>query len=189
MRTSDADAAARRVEDAGGTVLMGPFEIPGEAGRMAVCRDSGGAAFSIFQPKRHKGAELVNEVGAWTWNNLLTRDLDGAKRFYGAVFGWEATHNEGAPEQIMNWQLEGQRWPEGLGGLMGIPDQIPSEAPPYWEVYLAVEDLDRAVETTKGAGGRLLVGPLEIPVGRIAALSDPQGAVFSLTEPDYPEPR
>lgn len=189
VKTSDADATARKVKDAGGAVLMEPFDIPGDPGRMAVCQDTEGAVFSIFQPKEHKGAELVNEVGAWSWNNLLTRDLDGAKRFYGAVFGWEATHNEGAPEHILNWQVEGQRWPEGLGGLMGMPDEVPSEVPSYWEVYFLVDDLDRAIEVTKGGGGRLLVGPLDVPVARIAALTDPQGAAFSLMEPDFPEQR
>ncbi|MGZ5347883.1 MAG: VOC family protein, partial [Solirubrobacterales bacterium] len=114
---------------------------------------------------------------------------DAAAEFYGAVFGWTRAQEEGSPDWIWGWQLEGQRWPEGLGNLMAMGSDIPAEAPPYWQVYFAVADLDAAIEQTKGAAGSLMFGPQEVPVGRIAVLFDPQGAVYSLIEPDYPEPR
>jgi uncharacterized protein len=189
VKVEDADASTAKVEEAGGTVIAPPFELPQESGRMAVCQDPGGAFFSVTQQRRHSGAELVNEIGCWTWCNLLTRDLEGMERFYGDVFGWETAKNEEAPEGILNWQMEGQRWPEGLGGLMQIPDEFPAEVPSYWEVYFLVEDLDRGMETIKSAGGQIMAGPIEIPVGRIAAGPDPQGAWVALMEPDYPEPR
>jgi predicted enzyme related to lactoylglutathione lyase len=189
VKTRDADETAKEIKDAGGTVMMEPFDIPGEAGRMAVCQDPGGAVFSIFQPRRHKGAELVNEVGAWTWNNLLTRDVDAAAEFYGKVFGWSRTQPDGAPDYIWNWQMHGQRWPEGLAGLMAMGTDMPSEAPPYWQVYLAVEDLGKALELTESSGGRPIFGPQDIPVGKFAVAFDPQGAAVSLIEPDYPDPR
>ena len=84
---------------------------------MAICGDSGGAFFGVIR-RSTRGAELVNEIGAWTWNNLMTRELDQAKDFYGKVFDWEATHSDETPESVLMWQVEGQRWPEGLGGLM-----------------------------------------------------------------------
>lgn len=189
IKTSDADASAQKVKDVGGTVIVGPFEILGEAGRMVVCQDTEGAVFSLFEPDRHSGAEFVNEVGAWTWNNLMTRDVDRANDFYGKVFGWEAIHNDEAPPGVLMWQMKGQRWPEGLGGLIEMGSEIPLEAPPHWQVYFLVPDLDAAIEKTKGAGGSLLFGPQEIPVGKLAVLTDPQGAAFALMEPDYPEPR
>jgi len=102
-----------------------PFELPAESGRMGVCQDREGAFFSVMQQRSHSGAQLVNELGAWTWNNLMTRDVDAAKDFYGEVFGWTAEQPEGAPDFIWNWQLEGQRWPEGLGGLMRIGTDMP----------------------------------------------------------------
>jgi predicted enzyme related to lactoylglutathione lyase len=52
-----------------------------------------------------------------------------------------------------------------------------------------VEDLEKALELTKSAGGRLIFGPLDIPVGKFAVAFDPQGAAFALIEPDYPDPR
>jgi predicted enzyme related to lactoylglutathione lyase len=83
-----ADATAAKVKEAGGSVLMEPFDVL-DAGRMAVFSDPSGAVFSVWQANQHKGAQLVNEPGAWNWSDLNTRDLEGSKRFYAAVFGWE----------------------------------------------------------------------------------------------------
>ena len=139
--------------------------------------------------QNHPGAQLVNEPGTWNWNNLLTRDIDAAQDFYGKVFGWSALQPQGAPDFIWSWQLDGQRWPEGIAGLMRMGSEMPADAPPYWQVYLVVENADEAIEKTKAAGGRHIFGPQETPSGRIATLFDPQGAVFSIIEPNFPEPR
>ena len=189
IKVEDADATAEKVKEAGGEVHFGPIDLPHESGRMAVLHDPTGAFVCINQQQKHPGAKLVNEPGTWNWNNLMTRDLDGAKDFYGKVFGWTSSHSDEAPEFVWMWQVEGQRWPEGLAGLMEIGSDMPSDAPPYWQVYLMVENADEAIEKTKAAGGRLVFGPLEIPVGRLATLFDPQGAAFSIIEPDFPEPR
>jgi uncharacterized protein len=66
---------------------------------------------------------------------------------------------------------------------------MPAEAPPHWQVYFLVPNLDAAIDQTKGAGGNLLFGPQETPAATLAVLTDPQGAAFALMEPDYPEPR
>lgn len=189
VRVDDAAAGAAKVESAGGTVLEGPLEVPGGAGSLAICQDTEGAAFALWQPGELKGAGLVNEVGSWTWNNLMSRDVERATEFYGEVFGWEARAVEGAPPGIHNWVVTGKQWPEGLGGLMAMGGEMPLDAPPHWQVYFAVEAADTAVQRTESAGGRLLFGPIDIPLGRMAVLTDPQAAAFAIIEPDYPEPR
>src|SRR5215212_6948217 len=83
-----ADETAAKVRDAGGSVVMEPFDVM-DAGRMAVFADPGGAAFCVWQAKKHKGSQVVNEHGTNNFNTLSTRDIEGAKAFYGAVFGWE----------------------------------------------------------------------------------------------------
>src|SRR3712207_4079850 len=83
-----ADDTATKVRDAGGTVITEPFDV-GDARRMAVCADPDGAAFSLWQAKAHRGAKVVNEHGSLNFNDLVTRDLERAAAFYGAVFGWE----------------------------------------------------------------------------------------------------
>jgi uncharacterized protein len=189
VKVEDADTTAEKAKGAGGEVVFGPIDIPNEAGRMAVVQDPTGAFISINQQKQHPGAQLVNEPGTWTWNNLMTRDTEAAGGFYGKVFGWKATHNDEAPPGVMMWQVDGQRWPEGLGGMMAMGSDMPPDAPPHWQVYFVVEKADEAVEQVKSAGGNLLFGPIDVPVGRIGVLSDPQGASFGIVESHYPEPR
>jgi len=83
-----ADETAAKVREAGGTVFMEPFDVM-DAGRMAGFTDPEGAPLFLWQPDRHRGSQVVNEHGALNFNGLNTRDVDGAVRFYGAVFGWE----------------------------------------------------------------------------------------------------
>ena len=88
VATDDADAAAARVTQAGGNVLFGPMDVM-DAGRMAVFAHPAGGMLGAWQAGRHTGAELVNEPGTINWNELQTRDVEGAKAYYAAVFGWE----------------------------------------------------------------------------------------------------
>jgi predicted enzyme related to lactoylglutathione lyase len=87
------------------------------------------------------------------------------------------------------WQVAGQRWPEGMGGLMGITDDLPAEMPSHWQVYFVVENADAAIEKAESMGAKLGFGPIDVPVARMATLVDPQGAVVSILEARYPEPR
>jgi predicted enzyme related to lactoylglutathione lyase len=189
VKVEDADATAEKVKAAGGSVFFGPADLPNDSGRVAMLRDAEGAFIGVVQQKRHPGAQLVNEPGAWRWSNLLTRELEEAKRFYGEVFAWSAVHNEGAPPGIEMWQVEGQRWPEGLGGVMAITGDLPAEMPPHWQVYFEVENADAAIELATSKGAKLGFGPIDVPAGRLATLVDPQGAVVSIIESRWPEPR
>jgi uncharacterized protein len=190
ISVEDADDTARAIREAGGTVVMDPMDVA-DAGRMAVCQDPQGAFFGLWQPGLTYGAQQVNEIGNWTWNQLATTDVEAAERFYNAVFGWSLATPELAPEEAayFNWKVEGQRWDEGIGGAMPIEGNLPDGTPPVWIVHLSVPSAEGAMETTKEAGGRVLTDVIEIPVGRLAAVMDPQGAFFSIIEPNYPEPR
>jgi predicted enzyme related to lactoylglutathione lyase len=105
------------------------------------------------------------------------------------VFGWTAAQPQGVPDYIWNWQVDGQRWPEGLAGLMRMGADMPPDAPPHWQVYLMVENADAALEKNQAAGGSSVFGPVDIPIARMAVVVDPQGANVSLLESRYPEPR
>jgi predicted enzyme related to lactoylglutathione lyase len=98
----DADRASVAVRDAGGTVLAEPDDV-GEWGRMAVFADPAGAAFRVWEARAHRGAAIVNEPGSVNFNDLHTRDVDGAKAFYGAVFGWDLLGTGG----FSMWALPG----------------------------------------------------------------------------------
>ncbi len=180
---TDADAVVPAVEAAGGTVVVAPMDIPG-AGRMAVFEDHQGAFISVWQPAGHDGAQLVNDPGTWSWNELNTRDVEGSKTFYSAVFGWDAvTHGEG-PGAYTEWKLGGR----SIGGLLAMPPMVPAQVPPHWLVYFAVSDTDAAVARIGELGGSVMVGPMDVQPGRLAVATDPQGAAFAVITLAHPEP-
>jgi predicted enzyme related to lactoylglutathione lyase len=190
-----ADEAVSKVLEAGGRVLMDPFDIM-DAGRMAVCTDPEGAAFCVWQAKQHRGARVVNEPGSLNFNGLNTRDVDGAKAFYGSVFGWETLGLGGGAEM---WRLPGygefleqsepglrKRMtetgaPEGfadvVASLTPIADDQP-DVPAHWSVTFAVEDADATAEKAEELGGRVVLPPFDAPWVRMTVIGEPQGATF-----------
>ena len=190
IKVEDADETAEQVNEAGGQVHFGPIDLPNESGRMAVLQDPTGAFVCINQQQNHPGAQLVNEPGTWTWNNLMTRDAEAAKDFYGKVFGWTAVHNEEAPPGVSMWQVEGtalaggSRRPDGDRGWAAGRHARPLAGLLHRRERGRV---DRARLRQRRA--KLGFGPIDVPVGRLATLVDPQGAVVSMFESHYPEPR
>jgi predicted enzyme related to lactoylglutathione lyase len=174
--TADADATVARAREAGGTVIVEPMDVM-DVGRMAFLLDTTGAAIGLWQPKTHTGAELANEPGAFTWNELATRDIAAAKTFYKAVFGWDGdTHDMGAAGSYTEFKI-GDRT---VAGMREIGANDPAEMPAHWLVYFAVADTDSAVETAGRQGGNVLVPPMDIDPGRFSVLTDPQGAPFAI---------
>jgi hypothetical protein len=178
MVESAADASAA-VEAAGGQVVVPPMEVM-DAGSMAVFSDAQGAFVSVWQPARHRGAEVVREPGAFTWCELATRDVAGSKAFYASVFGWGAeTQGEGGPMPYTEFKLGG----ESIAGMMEMGGHMPAEVPPHWLVYFEVADTDAAVSSATSLGGSVVVPGTDFPGGRFAVVSDPQGATFGLMTP------
>jgi predicted enzyme related to lactoylglutathione lyase len=176
VSTDDANGAARRVEAAGGVVLMPPFDVL-DQGRMAVFVDPTGAPFSVWQPIEMGGAELFNVPGALCWTELITRDPEGAKAFYGAVFGWGVKDNVFGPVTYTEWLVNGV----SVAGMMPmVGEQWAPDLPPHWMVYFAVNDCDATASHAAELGGTVSVAPTDIPQGRIAVINDPQGASFSV---------
>jgi predicted enzyme related to lactoylglutathione lyase len=171
----DVDAHAKAVSDAGGRVMFGPLEIF-EQGRMLVASDPAGAMFGIWEPGAHAGAQLINENGTLSWNELMTPDLDGAVRFYGSIFDYEF---ENLPEmpgggyQLM--KISGQV----VAGMLGLSGED-AQLPPYWLTYFMLDDVDAGFDRARELGGELLSEPHDSPYGRFAPVRDPQGAVFAL---------
>jgi predicted enzyme related to lactoylglutathione lyase len=179
VAVEDAEATAAKVGSAGGNVIAPPMDVA-ELGKMAVFTDPTGAFFGIWQPGTFAGAELVNEAGAFGWNELGTRDTAAAKEFYGAVFGWGYDDEESEQAGIYTiWKL-GEAM---AGGMLDITGMLPDEVPAHWLVYFTVEDTDAAVEKAKAGGGDLRFGPIDIPIGRFAVVADQFGAAFAVMQP------
>jgi predicted enzyme related to lactoylglutathione lyase len=176
VSTADAVATADAVRAAGGQVIMDPMDVL-DAGSMAVFTDPTGAFFGVWQPKQHRGAQLVNEPGALIWNELDTRDLPAAKTFYKAVFGWDGESSAGdGGMPYTEWKLDGK----SIAGAMEITEAWPATAPPIWLTYFAVADCDATVAQAEQRGGSVNVPPTDTSVGRFAVLSDPHGAMFAV---------
>ncbi len=172
ISTDDADAAVARARDAGAQVIVEPMDVM-DAGRMAMVMHPAGGVVGLWQPARHTGAELVNEPGSLTWNQLHTRDKDGATAFYGAVFGWTQQDFGGIPVFSL-----GER---GIAGMMDMPPGTPDAVPAYWVTIFAVADCDASAAKATELGGTVVSPPSDIPnVGRFALLTDPQGVYFGI---------
>ena len=189
------DETAAKVRDAGGQVITEPFDVM-DSGRMAVFMDPEGAAFCVWQANEHKGAKVVNEHGSLNFNGLNTRDVEGAKSFYGAVFGWTTLELPGGAEM---WTLDGygdhletltpglRRQVEEVGGperfedvvasINPIPDEQPG-MPAHWSVTFAVDDADEIAAKATELGGKVVVPPMDAPWVRMTVLQDPAGATF-----------
>jgi len=191
-----ADEAAAKVRDAGGAVVSEPVDVEPEAGRAAVFADPEGAEFRVWQAKQNRGAKLVNEPGSLNLNRLNTRDVDGAKSFYGSLFGWTTLALDGGPEL---WTLPGfgdflerdnpdlrkqmaeAGAPDGfedvVASIAPIPDDQP-DMPAHWSVIFAVDNADATAAKATELGGTVIVQPFDAPWVRVTVIADPQGATF-----------
>lgn len=173
----DADATVEKVKKAGGQVMVPVMDIL-EYGRMAVCIDSTGAVFGLWQPKLHVGATVIEQHGAMGWCEVNTRDANGAAAFYGEVFGL-------APQKLDDPSVTYFMLNQGeapVGGVMQMTEAY-GDMPPNWMPYFVVSDVHKSVGVVKEQGGKVLQGPFDSPYGRIAVILDPQGAALSIITP------
>lgn len=125
---------------------------------------------------------LTSVLGRVLWCELLTNDVKGAERFYTAVVGWSVTPFEGSPDPYDMWMREGDA---ATGGVMKIPHDM--KVPPHWGFYVGVPNLEEAAARIERLGGSAMSPVIEVPtVGRMRTMKDPQGAMFSIYQPDSP---
>lgn len=182
ISVEDVDATLARASENGARVLLDTMEIPG-AGRMAAFSDAVGAPLSLWEPGDHIGAELVNEPGTLCWTELACRDPEVAEAFYTEIFGWGARTETTGGAPYTQW-LVGDR---AVGGMLTMGSEWPAEVPAHWTTYFAVENTDAAITNAVELGGKRLIPPMTLPVGRFCTLADDQGAAFSviaLSDPD-----
>jgi uncharacterized protein len=174
VSVQDADATAARAGDLGGAaVFREPFDVL-DLGRVAAIRDPGGAILSLWQPRAHIGAALVNEVGALCWNELATDDLGQARAFYGGLLGWEYDTDASGYTTIKNAGRPNGGMRKRAGEAWGTE--------PSWLPSFTVERADAAARRAEQLGGRTLGGPTDLSIGRLAVLADPQRAAFAVFE-------
>jgi uncharacterized protein len=174
--TPDVDAAVRQATAAGATTFVPPSDIP-SIGRFSIIADPQGATIALFQAGQPQPPSHVPEVGDFSWHELATTDTDAALSFYGDLVGWKNTenHDMGPMGVYRMFGFDGVT----LGGLFNKPPQMP--APPHWLFYVRVPDINKGADLVKQHGGKVLIGPHEVPGGDwILQCLDPQGAAFAL---------
>jgi uncharacterized protein len=171
IAVDNADAAAAKAKSLGANVVAGPFDVM-DAGRMAFVIDPQGAAFALWQGGRTPGVGVVNEPGAFGWNELYSPQIDASRKFYSSMFDWKL---KVSPEYT-----EAHLGEQAIAGMMQLTPEM-SGMPPAWIPYFVVTDADASASKVKSAGGQVYVGPQDIPnVGRFAIVADPQGATFAI---------
>lgn len=179
VNVNDLDATVEKVTAAGGAVVVPTMDVM-DTGRMAFIADPTGAMVGLWEPGTHTGAQLVNEHGALSWNELITDDTAAATAFYEQALGWrpEVTEMPGGP--YTSFWVDGNVEGNAAAGMMGKTDDM-GAMPNVWGVYFYVDDVDAALATVSANGGQVVMPPMDVPeVGRMAGISDPQGAMMTV---------
>ena len=177
VTVDDVDATVKRVKELGGKVYKEPEDMP-TVGRSAIIADPQGAVIAVFAPERSMAAHDASKHGEFCWSELATTDNGAAFAFYSEVFGWEKLGSmDMGPMGTYEIFGKGERQ---LGGMFNKPKEMPMVA---WLYYIQVDDLDAAIGRATNHGARLVNGPMDVPGGRVAQFTDPQGAFFALHTP------
>jgi len=117
--------------------------------------------------------------GEFCWNELATKDVEKAKKFYTELFGWEyEEYNAG--EMIYTIIKSGDK---KFGGMWRIPEAQQNKIPPHWMSYILVNDLKSALEKAKKNGATVMVDIKKVgDMGQLAVIIDPVGAHIALWE-------
>lgn len=175
VAAADVDAKAAEIEAAGGAIHKPPQDIP-SVGRFAVVADPQGAVFMLFKGQGEPLPPLaMMQTGSVGWHELHAGDWEKSWPFYQCMFDWmkDATHDMGPMGTYQIFRTSGS----ACGGMLTDPGS--SRA--YWLFYFVTDDIDAGMDRVTAAGGKLLLGPQEVPGGAwIINAEDPQGGIFAL---------
>jgi predicted enzyme related to lactoylglutathione lyase len=176
VAVDDVDAAAGRVEAGGGSIVAPAMDIP-DVGRMVVVADPQGAVVSLYTSVS-EGYEPAE--GVFVWDEVLTTDVEAAKRFYGEVVGWETREMDMGPNGVYVLFSSGGA---DRAGCMSMPPGAEG-VPPNWMTYIGTGDADATAAKAEDLGATIMREPWDVEtVGRIAIFADPAGAVIGLFQP------
>ncbi|GHF03899.1 hydrolase [Streptomyces fumanus] len=166
--TADAGALAARIEARGGQLVTAPHpatDLGAHPALTALAADPQGAVFGLREPGA-AGFGGRRVPGGFAWAELYTRDTEAADAFYGDLFH-AALFGPGAAPDF---------------GRAAVTEVFPAEMPPHFLVHFRVADRAAALERVARLGGRVQAPPFEASYGRVAVVTDDQGASFALLE-------
>ncbi|MFR9788537.1 VOC family protein [Streptomyces sp. MB22_4] len=177
LASDDVDRTAEAVRLCGGTVAVGPLDAA-EAGRLAIAADPSGAVFGIAQASAHPGPAVTGKPGTPAWNELVTFESKSAANFYETVFAYEEKPDACADGDRVTLCVDGHP----VAGIRGTGASLPHHGGSHWTTYFEVADAADATARLVGLGGHVLEPPRDSARGRVAAVTDPEGARFALLE-------
>ncbi|MET9830443.1 VOC family protein [Streptomyces sp. NPDC006385] len=177
LASNDADLTAETVRLCGGTVGVGPLDAA-EAGRLAICSDPSGAVFGIWQAAAHHGTAITGVPGTPAWNELLTFETVNVAKFYQSVFAYEEEPEVCADSDHVTLRIDGRP----VADIHGVGNALPRDRGPHWMTYFDVADTDETLARIVELGGHVLRPAEDSAHGRVATVSDPEGARFSLIQ-------
>lgn len=180
VAVDDVDDYAKRVKKAGGAVHRDPEDIPG-VGRFAVVADPHGAVFIIMKGSSAEGPKdaAPGTPGHVGWRELHAGERESDFAFYSGLFGWtKAEAIDMGPMGVY------QTFATGGAPVGGMMTKMPDTPASFWLYYFNVDALDAAMARVTQGGGRVAMGPHQVPTGQwIAQCLDPQGAMFAMLAP------
>jgi uncharacterized protein len=139
---------------------------------------------AVVLPALTQPASGEHHVGKVVWADLVTPDLDGAKRFYGGLFGW--TFRDVPGDRNYALALLGG---EPVAGMVLKARPAGQSLQPAWLTFLAVRDVAAAQQAAVQHGGKVLSEAHDVPHrGRQAVLADSDGAVFAVLAAEGGDP-
>lgn len=178
LLVEDADEAEKAAGDNGAQSLAPAMDV-GDQGRLAIVADPGGAVVGLWEPRAHRGFELVAEVGGIAWHELYARAYPAQIDFYTTVFGWQ-TQVLGDTADFRYATFGDPDAPSG--GVYDADGMLPPGVPSHWVVYFGVADAEAASQRVVELGGTIVRDPWDSEFGRFAQATDPLGSLFFLHE-------
>ena len=175
--SADIERDAQRVGELGGRVLAQPQRV--SLGTMALCADSAGGWFGLYQPEGEDSFVAAGEPGTPVWHEYTcTGDVDKLARFYGELFDWDIVENDG--------YLLAMQDGAAFAGIWDAREQIPADVPSFWRSYLGVANIAETRSRIEEFGGEVLRGPENSPFGLLLTAAESPGAGVTLCEVDEP---
>jgi predicted enzyme related to lactoylglutathione lyase len=175
VQTENVKETTAKVAAAGGQVAIAPMTV-GPHGTMAIYVDPAGAFIGAWQPGTHRGADQFHSPVSVAWNELHSRDIAAASRFYAEVFGWDSESTPFGEIEYTYWKVNGR----GVAGGVPLASTVPAHVPSHWFAFFSVPNCDEMVSHAKELGATVIAEPLTSEDGRYATLRDPQGAIFGV---------
>ncbi|MBZ4014391.1 VOC family protein [Streptomyces purpurogeneiscleroticus] len=175
--SADLQATSNKIRDLGGRIVIDPMAV-GDFGHMTVATDPAGVTFALWQPGTHQGFEKQGEPGSYCWAEITTREAEQADAFFPALFSYATKKMQ---DEAIDFKLY-QLGEDTTLGRMKMTEDFPAGLPSHINPYFAVDDCDEAIAKITKLGGQVHFGPHDSPFGRFAAVSDQQGAGFSVID-------